>query len=413
MKHLQQPLDRRAFLMGSGALAASFGAPSLALAGGVPSRDPGGTLVLLQLSGGNDGLSMVVPHGDDNYHSARKKTRHSAESVLRLDDYRGLHPNLTSLQSLWGEGALAIVEGVGHEDSVRSHFKALEVWHTARRIGRSSGEGWLGRLAAAEWSARAVPERVVHLGDKAPYSVYSASSPTVALESPSSYRWFGDAEEVSGYVEAGQLSGEPSSELRHSGRNAALGKIREVLDDAQRSSARIRAAALRYRTNVEYPRTRLAASLRDAASIIHGGLGTRVISVEIGGFDTHATQRGAHDNLMGTLDKALGAFLADLKRSGVGRKSSVLVFSEFGRRVQENGSQGTDHGKAGPSLVLGHSINGGLYGQHPSLSDLDNGGDLSFTTDFRSLYATVLERALGLEQEAVLGARYPLLGFLS
>ncbi|MFT7679570.1 MAG: hypothetical protein ACI8QC_003574 [Planctomycetota bacterium] len=411
MKHHHQPLDRRSFLMGSGALAASMSAPSLALAGA--GGDPGGTLVLLQLSGGNDGLSMIVPHGDDNYHSARKKTRHRAEGVLRLDDYRGLHPKLTKLQGLWDKGAMAIVEGVGHEDSVRSHFKALEVWHTARRTGRSSGEGWLGRLAAAEWSAKAVPERVVHLGKKAPYSVYSAANPTVALESPSSYRWFGDAEEVGGYMEAGQLTGEASGASRHAGRNAALGKIREVLEDAQISSARIRAAALRYRTSIEYPRTSLGASLRDAASIIHGGLGTRVISVELGGFDTHADQRRSHDKLMEILGDALGAFHEDLGRSGVGRKTTVLVFSEFGRRVQENGSQGTDHGKAGPSLVLGHNVNGGLYGQHPSMSELTKGGDLGFTTDFRSLYATVLERSLGLEQEAVLGARYPLLGFLS
>ena len=412
MKYIQQPLDRRAFLLGGGALAASLSAPSLALAGRGPS-DPGGTLVLLQLSGGNDGLSTVIPHGDDIYHSARKQTRHRAESVLRLDDYRGLHPRLTALQSLWGEGSLAIVEGIGYEDSVRSHFKALEVWHTARLGGRSSGAGWLGRLAAAEWSARAVPERVVHLGKKAPYSVFSAPNPTVALESPSSYRWFGDADEVSGYLEAGQLSAESVVESRHSGRSDALAKIREVLDDAQRSSARIRAAALRYRTSIDYPRTRLGASLRDAASIIHGGLGTRVVSVELEGFDTHAGQRRSHDNLMGTLDKALGAFLDDLKRSQVGRKTSVVVFSEFGRRVQENGSQGTDHGKAAPAFVLGHEVRGGLYGRHPSLSDLDGGGDLGFTTDFRSLYATVLERALGLEQEAVLGARYPLLGCLS
>ena len=384
----------------------SMATPSLAWS---PELD--WNLVLLQLSGGNDGLSTIVPHGDDQYYSVRKSTHHAAASVLRLDDYRGLHPELEQLRAIWDAGQLGIIEGVGYEDNTRSHFRSLEVWHTGRRSGRSSGDGWLGRLAQADWQTRSSSERVVHLGARTPYSVYSRFKPTISMESPTSYRWFGDERRERAYAAAAELEGHQATP-KHQGRDASLKHIRSLLAEAQHTSARIRASALHYRTEVEYPRSHLAANLRDAAAILQAGIGTRVISVELEGFDTHADQVGRHDNLMRMLDAALGAFMADLQRSEVGRKTVVVAFSEFGRRVEENGSRGTDHGNAGPALVLGPTIKGGIYGAAPSLNDLDEDGDLKVTTDFRSIYATVLERALGIRQEAVLGSRYPLLGFL-
>ena len=158
-------------------------------------------------------------------------------------------------------------------------------------------------------------------------------------------------------------------------------------------------------------RERLNAGLRDVAALIHGRLGTRVFSVKMGGFDTHAGQRGSHDSLMESLDTGLGAFLDDLGQSPAGRETLVLVFSEFGRRVKENGSKGTDHGKAGPMFVMGPAVKGGLFGKHPSLRDLDD-GDLAATTDFRSVYGTIIEQWFRTPHEAVLGKRYPLLPLL-
>lgn len=370
------------------------------------------TLVLLELSGGNDGLSTVVPVGDDAYGRARAGTRLQPRDVLKLDDYRGLNGSLKRLKGEWDEGRLAIVEGVGYEDMVRSHFRALEVWHTARRGGRAAGEGWVGRLAAEAWPDPAHPELVVHVGRYAPYSVYSTSHPAVALESPTAYQWFGKPPEARVYGMGGEELEERASarprEHEHCGRDAALARLRGVLDDARSSSGRIRRAAADYVPLAEYPQTQLGASLRDVAALVHQVEGARVFSVALSGFDTHASQRADHDTLMRILDEALGAFLEDLSHTEAGRDTVVLVFSEFGRRVQENASRGTDHGKAGPMFLVGPRVKGGLYGEHPSLTELD-GGDLAWTTDFRSVYGTVVESWFGVPHERVLGARYPLL----
>ena len=399
-------MNRRRFLKNCGALSTALAAPRFH-----QNTDPGWNVVILQLSGGNDGLSTVIPHGDDDYHNARKSTRHAASSALRIDEYRGLHPDLKHLQRAWDEGQLGIIEGVGYEGNTRSHFRSMEVWHTARTDGRKSGDGWIGRLGQVEWSARSTSERVAHLGSRLPYSVYSGSKPTIAMESPTSYRWFGKPRGEGFFSKVAGLEPHALQAANH-GRDQSLARIRSLLAEAEQTSDRIRASALRYQTDVKYPHSVLGANLHDAAAILQAGLGTRVISMEFTGFDTHAGQMQRHNGLMRKLDSALGAFLKDLQRSDVGRKTVVLVFSEFGRRFAENGSGGTDHGNAGPAFVLGPGIKGGLFGAHPSLNELDEGGDLKVTTDFRSLYATLLERALGVQQEAVLGARYPLLGFL-
>tara|TARA_R110002096_G_scaffold104996_1_gene231203 strand:+ start:17676 stop:18899 length:1224 start_codon:yes stop_codon:yes gene_type:complete len=403
------PIQRRQFLTTGAALFGAALAPTSIVFGARASRGVDPTLVVIQLSGGNDGLSTVVPYADRVYKKARRQTRIAEDDVLKIDERLGLHPSLQRLHNLHASGKLAIVEGVGYPDGIRSHFKSLEVWHTARVRGRVTGPGWLGRLAEGGLKVESPdPELVVHLGQSAPYSVHSSEHPAVALASPTSYRWFGDTPGVEIVCEH-QPTAEPNPAT--SGRDDALAKMRGVMHDAQASSLEIRAAAARYKPKAEYPRTPFGAQLQDVASLIHGDLGTRVISTSLGGFDTHSNQKGRHDNLMGTLDPALGAFLQDLNGTPEGRSAIVVVFSEFGRRVQENGSRGTDHGMAGPMFVLGHQVKGGLYGKAPSMTELDN-GDLKFTTDFRSVYATVLDEGLGVDAKAVLGERYASLGFL-
>ncbi|MFM7298726.1 MAG: DUF1501 domain-containing protein, partial [Planctomycetota bacterium] len=192
---------------------------------------------------------------------------------------------------------------------------------------------------------------------------------------------------------------------------SSLDFLRRVLADGQSSSEQVRRAVAAYRTPIEYPTSdALAQSLADVAALVTGGIGSRVISVEMGGFDTHTDERTRHDQLMRTLDAALGPFLDDLGRSAAGRDTLVLMFSEFGRRVAENGARGTDHGVAGPMFAFGHGLKGGLYGKHPSLEKLDD-GDLVHTTDFRSVYATAIQRCFGVKPEKVLSAKYPLLAF--
>ena len=397
-------IDRRRFLQTSAAL----GSAALFSPFAFGQTASGRRLVLVQLSGGNDGLSTVVPYGDDEYYAARNVTAIGKRAVLPLDDYRGLHPNLKRLHAAFEAGQMAIIEGVGYPDAVRSHFKSLEIWHTANLGGRNAADGWAGRLAQTAFGDEPATDRVVHIGKYAPYSLFAQGASPTVLESPTGYRWFGQIAETETLGHAAE--GEGMAETGK-GRDAALSRLRDILSDAQASSGRVRSAAARYRPAVQYPRETFGAQLFDLAALIHGSPQTRVCSAALSGFDTHADQRATHDRLMTRLDDCLGAFLEDLGHSEVGRDTLIVVFSEFGRRVRENGSRGTDHGQAGPMFVLGHRIKPGLFGEHPSLEKLA-GGDLKFTTDFRRVYATVSERWFGVDTKSVLGDTYRPLDFL-
>lgn len=415
---------RRALLAGATALSALGLSSSRAHAAvrtlaslAAQTEGPQRTLLVLQLAGGNDGLSTVVPHGDDAYHAKRPNTAIAPERVLALDEYRGLNPHLRRLKGVYDQGKLAIVEGAGYPDPIRSHFKSFDVWHTADRRGRGVPEGWLGRLARAAFEGSADPNLMVHIGGSVPYSLRSATHPPVSFVTPTGYRWAGTESEVAALERAGagdalgddgvpeDMAREDSGE-QEGGSNLEF--LRKVLADGQASSERIRRAAASYRTPVEYPDDALATALRDVAALVHQQVGSRVLSCQLGGFDTHTDLTGRHARLMKQLDAALGALLEDLARSEAGRACVVLVFSEFGRRVAENGAKGNDHGTAAPVFVAGHAVRGGLHGAHPSLTELDR-GDLIHTTDFRSVYGTLCERWFGVKHQRVLGKRYPLL----
>lgn len=401
--------DRRSFLRGAAATAAgiALGHTARASHSALPGGDADGrVLVLLQLSGGNDGLATIVP-GSDELRRVRPRTLHDEGDLLPLDDDRGWNPHLDRIRAEYEEGRVAIVEGCGYPDPVRSHFRSYEVWHTGRRAGRASGDGWIGRLAASTWSDSGSPDVVMHIGGDAPYSVHSSTFPPVTLGSPTGYRWFGDEESYAkGGAAIAEYATRATREPRHAGRDRALDLLRATLDDARASSQRVRGASASYRTPVEYPRTRIAASLRDVAALLARDRRTRIFSVAHSSYDTHASQRGTHDKRMRELDGALGSFLADLRRTGQSKRTVVLVFSEFGRRVAENGSGGHDHGKAGPMLLLGEAVRGGLHGAPPSLTELDD-GDLAYTTDFRSVYAAIVGGWFRADVDLVLGPEAP------
>jgi uncharacterized protein (DUF1501 family) len=420
MRHEPNP-DRRALIAGASALGASFlfARPSEARLRvfAAPDEAEGRSLVVVQLTGGNDGLSTIVPFGDDAYAKARPTIAIPGKDVLAIDGYRGLHPGLAGLKRHHDAGRVAIVEGCGYPDPVRSHFKSFEIWHAADPVGRGSGQGWIARLAAAIGGPAPAPEVVVHVGRNAPFSVYSRAHPPVIFQTPHSYRWVGpETEDLAAYRRAAEQDAAeleaarreleaPPAAAGASGRDRAIARLRGVLADANASSARVRRAALAHQTSAKYPDDELGEALRVAAALLDARTGARIVSVELGGFDTHNNQRAEHDARIKRLDGALAAFLDDLEGRSVAREVLVVVFSEFGRRVAENGSRGTDHGTAGPMLVLGHGVRGGLYGEHPSLTDLDR-GDLKFTTDFRRVYATAVESWMAVAPETVLGQRF-------
>jgi len=308
---------------------------------------------------------------------------------------------------------LAIVEGCGYPNPVRSHFKSMDIWHAASERGRYEGEGWIARLSRAAWPTETSTELVVHIGSSAPYSVYSAARPSIAFGSPEVYKWFAIKQsDLEAYRRAGRSSEtEKDEEKGETGGAKVLDRLRGVLSEAQESSQRVRQAAMTYAPKVTYPNNLVGNSLRAAAALIDARMGTRVLSVELGGFDSHNGQRNQHDGRMRELDEALGVFLQDIHGSPAGKNVIVVAFSEFGRRVQENASGGTDHGVAGPVLVAGSSVKGGIYGKHPSLTDLDD-GDLKHTTDFRSVYGTVIEKWFGADQAKVLDKRYAPIAFV-
>lgn len=391
----------------------------------------GTILVVLQMAGGNDGLNTVIPYGDDAYHVARPRLRFPADQVLKIDSHIALNLKLTGVKSLYDEGHVAIVQGVGYPNPNRSHFRSTEIWQTASDADRTVSEGWLGRYFD-NCCAGADPTIGVTIGEGTPQA-FAAKNPTgVTFSRPEQFRFqplepknaemtseelfFRQLNEPAagdenGSVESnvagsiGAISGKTKNDL------STLDFLQRIALDAQLSSDKILAIARKYKSSVPYPQGQFAASLNIISRMIAGGLPTRVYYTSQVGFDTHAGQINTHQRLMGELNDAVAAFVADLKHQGNFERVLLMTFSEFGRRVQENANGGTDHGTAAPMFVVGGAVKAGLLGKHPSLTDLDQ-GDLRFNTDFRSVYGTVLDRWLKAPSETVLGRRFPALGII-
>ena len=388
----------------------------------------GTILVVLQMAGGNDGLNMVIPYADDAYHVARPQLRFSADQVLKIDNHIALNPKLTGVKSLYDEGHVAIVQGVGYPNPNRSHFRSTEIWQTASDADRTVSEGWLGRYFD-NCCAGADPTVGVAIGEETPQA-FAAKNPTgVTFSRPEQFRFrpsepnngqmsaeemfFRQLNESSGGDESGSLGSNAGGSIGTiSGKTkndlSTLDFLQRTALDAQLSSDKILAIARKYKSSVPYPQGQLAASLNIIARMIAGGLPTRVYYARQGGFDTHAGQINTHERLMGEFNDAVAAFVADLKQQGNFERVLLMTFSEFGRRVQENANGGTDHGAAAPMFVVGGAVKAGLLGKHPSLTDLDH-GDVKFNTDFRSVYGTVLDRWLKAPSETVLGQKFPAL----
>ncbi|MEL7474273.1 MAG: DUF1501 domain-containing protein [Planctomycetota bacterium] len=387
----------------------------------IPGVDEGRVLVVIQLSGGNDGLNTVVPFGDDNYYKARPGIGIRQNQLLELGRKTpgiGLHPALDGVKELYDEGLCSIVHGVGYPNPNRSHFASMDIWHTADT--RGVGDGWLGRYFDSECCGHGAGESgtddgaltpgiepPMALGRKTPLALQGRKIKPISFETPDLFRWSGrDVHEslVDPY-ESLMDRGVHAEDAEDLGSNAAF-LMRTALD-AQVSSERIRNAVSK-RPLASFPNTDLGRQLQMVASMIRAELPTRVYYVTHGGFDTHASQGGAngrHAQLLRQFGDAVRAFYADLKAQENAERVLTMSFSEFGRRVSQNGSGGTDHGTAAPMMLFGPMVRAGARGKHPSLTHLDN-GDLRFTADFRGVYTNVLEDWLQTESAAVLGRKF-------
>ena len=348
-------------------------------------------LVVLQLDGGNDGLNTVIPYRDEGYARYRQTLRLPADRLIRLSDSVALHPSLGPAAALLDAGQLAIVQGVGYPNPSRSHFRSMAIWHSARQEPQEHavGLGWIGRaLDDGGRPSDGSPDGLVIGPESPPPALWGRRSVSAALD------------RLDDYAVADPISARTGAAADDLG--LFLGR---TTVDAYTTAKRIDAIGRDKEPAARYPEGELSRRLRLTARLIKAGLGTRVYYVEQGGYDTHGQQLPAHAALLGDLAASLRAFLGDLAGAKAAERVLVLIFSEFGRRVQENATLGTDHGTAGPVFLAGPAVRPGLVGTYPSLTDLDE-GDLKMTVDFRRVYAAVLEGWLGLPATGALGASF-------
>ena len=365
-------------------------------------------LVVLQLSGGDDGLNMLVPYGDGLYYDLRPQLGIPADQVLRLSDQLGLHPSLKAFKGFYDQGKLAFVQGVGYENPSRSHFRSMDIWHTAR-TDASGDQGWLGAFMKQVYRVNESPFQCVNLGLSVPKALLTEAAPTAALQDSGTFHFLADRKLPNArdplLKTFGQMYARPAKKL------PALQLVADTWEATTRGVDALGGAAEKYQPAAQYPNHPFGKALQQVAQMLAASLGTRIFYVSLGGFDTHANEKADHARLLTLLSDGLAAFNKDLEAQGRTDEVLVLAFSEFGRRVRENGSGGSDHGAAGPMFAFGNGVRGGLYGDHPSLSNLDD-GDLRFTVDFRQVYATILEDWLGASSKSVLGGSYDRLGFI-
>lgn len=362
-------------------------------------------LVVVQLLGGNDGLNTVVPHTADGYIKARRALRLPSGSLHKVTDEIALHPGMGQVAKLLESGRLSIVQGVGYPNPDRSHFRSMEIWETARSETGALETGWLGRGLDAHPVAPGADLPALQFGARSALALQARSLEVPAVESLEQYRL-----QLEGDAAARSITRDRLDAVARPDRAAPdplLAFVRRTTLAAFDSSRRLEELNRdRNSGDSGYPNYGLARRLEQIASLIKAGFGTRIYYTALDGFDTHANQLASHAALLTELSDSVAAFDGDLKKSGHGDRVAVLCFSEFGRRVAENASAGTDHGAAAPVLVAGPVQKPGLVGAHPGFDDLDD-GDLKHHTDFRRVYASVLEQWLGWPSAPLLGEGFP------
>ncbi|MDA1027706.1 MAG: DUF1501 domain-containing protein [Bacteroidetes bacterium] len=398
--------SRRQFLQGLGLAAAGssfgFGASTVQafstspLLQSLARSKTDRILVLVQLSGGNDGLNTVVPYSDPEYYRIRPSISIPGNSVLKLSTDIGLHPSLTAFERLYQEGFMQVLNGVGYETPSLSHFSSTDVWLTGDASNNIGSTGWLGRYLTGEY-----PEYVtqtptyplaLQLGNGAPL-LFQGSSSRMGIAFP-------NLSLLSQFAKDGILFDEsfaPSNSL-----GSELSFMRSVANDSFQFAESIQAASTSGSNLGSYPSsTGLSAKLAVTAKLIRGRLGANIYHLNLGGFDTHSGQLTRHQALMQELSGSIGAFMDDLKVDGWDKEVLVMTFSEFGRRTYQNGSGGTDHGTSAPIFMFGGGVAGGLIGAQPSLTQLAPGGNMHYSIDFRALYGSILKDWFGLETSEV------------
>ncbi len=360
------------------------------------------TLVVIQLSGGNDYLNTVVPYNNGVYYDSRQTIRVAPEEVLPIDDEYGFNPNMPAIKSLWDDGNVAIINGIGYGNPNRSHFRSMDIWHTAEpdKVGT---EGWLGRAVRDLDPNKDNVLTAVNFGVVLPRALACRGVPVASVAELETYGLFSnlESERMKSYaLDAFAKMYGPE------GRGSAIDHLAQTGMEALTGAEILQTAPANYSSSIEYAPDPMGQALKGVAQVMFADLGTRVYYTQHGSFDTHGGQMSQHSMLWREVSGAVGDFYADLKEHGREKDTLILIFSEFGRRIKDNGS-GTDHGSGGVAFVIGGSVKGGMYGEYPSLKEEDQlNGDLHFNNDFRSIYSTVLENWLDLEAAPIVNGHF-------
>ena len=388
-------MNRRDFLKSSMLTVAGLTGPGFLAKTAQAAIGKGKILVVVQLSGGNDALNTLVPYSNGAYYAARPTIGIAKKDLLALSSDVGLHPSLKPLMRLWDEGSLGLVQGVGYPNANRSHFESMAIWHTADPSARET-DGWIGKIAEKYGD----PFCATNFGGTTPLALRGSDIILPSISSIDSFQLkiAPEAKPAVDTILGSSLPGRAET-------------IRNATNQMLTNIDLVQKGVSKYKPGAAYPEGNFAASLRDVARLISADVGPRVFYTSQGGYDTHAGQPDDQAALFETLSSSLVAFRADLEQQGRSDDVLIIGFSEFGRRLAENASAGTDHGKAGLMFTVGNGVRGGLYGAQPDLEKL-NDGDPVMTTDFRQVYATALDGWLNVPSRDILGANFKNVGFL-
>lgn len=397
-------IKRRSFLQVGSLATASVLVPKFLKAFEGKNRVPAGNkvLVILQLSGGNDGLNTVIPYRNDIYYKSRPKLGIEKSKVLSLTDEVGLHPALTGLKELYGDGSLSILNNVGYPNPDRSHFRSMDIWHTASDSRDYWNTGWLGRYLDAQCKGCDKPTYALELDDTLSLAMKGEEAKAIAMKDPK--RLFGTANQRFFKEVMKNHKDEPGEQ--------SVDYLYKTMAETISSADYIFEKSKLHPSKAEYPKTELGNNLKTIASLIFSDINTKVYYVSLGSFDTHINQQNQQQNLFTQMNDAVKSFVKDIKVNNRFNDVMLMSFSEFGRRVTQNASGGTDHGTANNMFFISGGLKQkGLINEMPDLSKLDE-GDLKYKVDFKNVYATVLKNWLGADEVAILKNKYNPLNFI-
>lgn len=373
-------------------------------------KDP--VLIVLQLSGGNDFMNTIVPYGDPLYQDHRPGVNIESEQITPINDHVGFRPNMDRIQGLYAEGKVAVIQGIGYPNPNRSHFRAMDIWHSCEPE-KTSAEGWLGRAVKDIDPHSENVLTAVNFGRGLPLAMVAPNVPVSSVGNLDTYGVLTAIEGEEQRFRALDVFSRMYSPAL--GRSSLIDYLSQTGTDALKGADILKTAPGLYESTIEYARESVSKYMRNIAQVHFAGLGCRVLytTAPYNSFDTHANEAKLHTQLWRDIDRAVGDFYDDLKEHHATDEVALLLFTEFGRRVHDNGS-GTDHGSGGGAFLIGDSVKGGLYGEYPSLRPEDLlEGDLRFNNDFRGLYSSILEQWMGLDAKPIVGGQFEQMNLLN